>query len=400
LNSQNSLNIPKTYKIMEKKHIINSFILLIFFTFTVFAQGSNDACPQPGAPVCHEGTKIQTFTLPDGCLGVRCVNMIFDVDGDGTLNNDTDGKLILRKLFGFSDVDILGGIPIDSNAQRTAITNLNRLHNANIFDVDGDGTQGPLSDGIIIVRYMMPSQYDFYGNFFANLSLSRESRTKKEILDYLVNVRLPAACPQPGAPVCHEGTKIQTFTLSDGCLGVRCVPINNQTSSGFRSAYWQCYDGEEGYEGSEDICKSSLLWKNQAISFCDDHCSSESGKCGVNSFTLSNYCDLDDSEISITGEDNNDNSNDILSMESVINLLDSTLICTNSCPLDGKCYPFGYRKSSNFCSDEGRFIKQLEAYERCENNFQCASNTCVSNQCVSQGLIDRVISWFRNLFGG
>ena len=70
----------------------------------------------------------------------------------------------------------------------------------------------------------------------------------------------------------------------------------------------------------------------------------------------------------------------------------------SGCLLDKKCYPFGYRKSGNYCSDSFDFIKQFGADESCENNFECSSNVCVSGECVSQGLMKKILSWFKNLF--
>ena len=76
------------------------------------------------------------------------------------------------------------------------------------------------------------------------------------------------------------------------------------------------------------------------------------------------------------------------------------LFCKDSCPLDGKCYPMGYRKSEKFCSDEGMFIGQKKGDEICDNNFECKSNVCVNDKCVSQGFIEKILSWFKRLFGG
>jgi thiol-disulfide isomerase/thioredoxin len=75
------------------------------------------------------------------------------------------------------------------------------------------------------------------------------------------------------------------------------------------------------------------------------------------------------------------------------------LICKDSCPLDGKCYPFGYRKGGKFCSDDGAFKEQWEGDEACENNFECESNVCVSGKCISSGLIQKILNWFKSLFG-
>jgi len=76
-----------------------------------------------------------------------------------------------------------------------------------------------------------------------------------------------------------------------------------------------------------------------------------------------------------------------------------TLICKDSCPSDGKCYPFGYRKNEKYCSDEGAFKEQLKENEACENNFECSTNVCVDGKCISSGLIQKILNWFRKLFG-
>lgn len=78
---------------------------------------------------------------------------------------------------------------------------------------------------------------------------------------------------------------------------------------------------------------------------------------------------------------------------------EETLFCKDSCPLDEKCYPFGYRKKGMFCSDEGMFKDQLKAEETCDNNFECSSNVCIDSKCVSAGAIKKFFEWFKSIFG-
>jgi len=80
--------------------------------------------------------------------------------------------------------------------------------------------------------------------------------------------------------------------------------------------------------------------------------------------------------------------------------IEPILVCKDSCPLDGKCYPFGYRKGGKFCSDKGGFTEQLEGELTCDNNFECSSNVCVSGNCISEGLMQKVLNWFKKMFGG
>ena len=80
--------------------------------------------------------------------------------------------------------------------------------------------------------------------------------------------------------------------------------------------------------------------------------------------------------------------------------IEPILVCKDSCPLDEKCYPFGYRKSGKFCSDNGGFTEQLKGESTCDNNFECSSNVCVSGNCISEGLIQKILNLFKRMFGG
>ena len=86
----------------------------------------------------------------------------------------------------------------------------------------------------------------------------------------------------------------------------------------------------------------------------------------------------------------------VFSKEEVIK---DALICKDSCPLEGKCYPFGYRKSGEYCSEKGSFGLQLKGDSTCENNFECSGNVCVSGKCVSSGLMEKILNWFKSFFG-
>jgi hypothetical protein len=70
----------------------------------------------------------------------------------------------------------------------------------------------------------------------------------------------------------------------------------------------------------------------------------------------------------------------------------------DGCELEGKCYPMGYRKEGQYCSEDYEFIEQSKA-GTCDNNFECKSNVCISDECVKEGLIKRIIKWFKKLFG-
>ena len=75
------------------------------------------------------------------------------------------------------------------------------------------------------------------------------------------------------------------------------------------------------------------------------------------------------------------------------------LICTSGCEFNNDCVSVGYRKSGQYCAIGGEFVSQLEENSQCDNNFECSSNLCIDNQCISSSLFQKILEWFRNLFG-
>ena len=73
--------------------------------------------------------------------------------------------------------------------------------------------------------------------------------------------------------------------------------------------------------------------------------------------------------------------------------------CNFGCYVDSQCYPLGYRKNGEYCNYENVFVTQTLDDEECENNFECQSNLCVDNNCVSGTLVQKILSWFRKIFG-
>ena len=216
------------------------------------------------------------------------------------------------------------------------------------------------------------------------------------------------------------------YSFLDGTneyMKFNCIPEGNITinaimGKGFRYAYWQCYDGEEQKHNDPSSCKSSETWQSYAKEFCQDNCYSDKSKCGVNSFSVTEECYNDfEKPIVNVGRASAEECEGFLKecklgdnllcnkweincqIKEESNISIESLICKDSCPLEGKCYPFGYRKSNNFCSDIGSFVGQSEGDATCDNNFECSSNVCVSGTCVSEGVIQKILNWFKNLFG-
>ena len=78
-----------------------------------------------------------------------------DVDGDGERTALTDGLLVIRYLFGFTGDPLTQGA-LDANAARadaSAITGYLE-DNLGALDIDQNGEALPLSDGLLIIRYL------------------------------------------------------------------------------------------------------------------------------------------------------------------------------------------------------------------------------------------------------
>jgi hypothetical protein len=73
------------------------------------------------------------------------------------------------------------------------------------------------------------------------------------------------------------------------------------------------------------------------------------------------------------------------------------LIC-GGCLTDTKCLPIGIRLNGTYCSIDDEMLSQKNESESCDNNFECTSNFC-SGTCISASLIQKIIAWFKNLFG-
>lgn len=197
------------------------------------------------------------------------------------------------------------------------------------------------------------------------------------------------------------------------CVQESEVSVEEIKGKGFRFAYWQCYSGKEQKQGTESSCESSETWQKYAKEFCQDQCSDESKKCGVNSFSVAEECytnsqpqyiDSTYKEMvippTIASEDKKEEIKEEKTLEKKEEIKkEEPLICKDSCPLEGKCYPFGYRNKGTYCSAIGSFVGQLEEESACENNFECSSNLCIDSSCVSSSLIQKVLSWLKNIFG-
>ncbi len=78
----------------------------------------------------------------------------WDIDGDGKASFTTDGILILRFLFGFRGDALVKGAIGEKATRSTAQIEQFLSDNISLLDIDQDGEARPLSDGLLIVRYL------------------------------------------------------------------------------------------------------------------------------------------------------------------------------------------------------------------------------------------------------
>ncbi len=108
----------------------------------------------------------------------------WDIDGDDSVKPLTDGLLVLRYQFGFRGETLINNA-IDNQATRTnANTIESYMQNAvSFFDIDGDGVNQPLTDGLLLLRYL----FGFRGGTLIQNAVgsSAERQTATSIQDYI-----------------------------------------------------------------------------------------------------------------------------------------------------------------------------------------------------------------------
>lgn len=114
---------------------------------------------------------------------VNVVRNFLDIDENGNVDALTDGLTLLKYAFGFRNSDVFGdSIAADSTMTYSQIES-KFYHNSLVFDVDGDGFLGALSDGLLILRYLFGLRGDALTN--GVVSEFAERNSYDEIINYL-----------------------------------------------------------------------------------------------------------------------------------------------------------------------------------------------------------------------
>ena len=133
---------------------------------------SDDSAPNSGAAYVFALTKTS-----------------LDIDGDGKAKPLTDGLLLIRYLFGFRG-DTLIDNAVDPAATRTTAVQIQPYIQAGIdskiWDIDNDGSVKPLTDGLLVIRYL----FGFKGNTLIDNAVDPTAtrKTANAIEAYLLSI--------------------------------------------------------------------------------------------------------------------------------------------------------------------------------------------------------------------
>jgi len=79
----------------------------------------------------------------------------FDIDDDDQILPLTDGLLLMRYLFGFREAALIEGVSMEAAGRQTSAEIADFIEvNQSFFDIDGDGDVQALIDGLLFIRYL------------------------------------------------------------------------------------------------------------------------------------------------------------------------------------------------------------------------------------------------------
>lgn len=124
-----------------------------------------------------------------------------------------------------------------------------------------------------------PKVYEFLSRAKEHLSYARDAFTKDDLDSVRAHIK----------HIKEFLGNLSRFIEGEVRTENKVPELKEIAPTGFRNAYWQCYDGKEAREENSD-CKTSERWQAEAKKFCDRRCYADSSKCGVNTFSVSNQC--------------------------------------------------------------------------------------------------------------
>jgi len=111
-----------------------------------------------------------------------------DVDADGKTKPLTDGLIVIRYLFGFSGESLTASaVAFDANRASAEEIEVYLRQNEDLLDVDGDGSVDALSDGLLIIRDL----FGFSGVALTNGAVTGGAArdTSSAVIDYIKSIK-------------------------------------------------------------------------------------------------------------------------------------------------------------------------------------------------------------------
>ncbi|HEX2465043.1 MAG TPA: CSLREA domain-containing protein [Thermoanaerobaculia bacterium] len=162
----------------------------------VTTDGSGDASysglsfPFSGGPAITATATLKTMTpsFTDTSEFSACkLAATLDVDGNGAYAPLTDGLLVLRYLFGFSGPTLTSNA-IGAGATRTTPEQIDEYLDSlfSALDIDLNGEKAPLTDGLLVLRYL----FGFRGPslILSAIGSNAERDTAMEVEDYIATL--------------------------------------------------------------------------------------------------------------------------------------------------------------------------------------------------------------------
>lgn len=182
---------------------------------------------------------IQCLTVIFSTESVKAAEpSVYDVDGNGRNDALTDGLLTIRYLFGFRGTVLTNGA-IGNDATRTTPSEIESylLNHSTVLDIDGDRKTEALTDGLLLLRYM----FGFRGNSLISNAIG-DNATRKTATDIVAYIGGNDSCPAffintPSSKRCTR-FGLATYTFNGNITGTGTISVQPYTGancSGFPS---------------------------------------------------------------------------------------------------------------------------------------------------------------------
>ena len=131
-----------------------------------------------------DGTNpLSRFSCRSGCFS-------FDIDESSNAKALSDGLLVIRHLFGFSGTSLVSGATEEGARTSAEEISIYLDEASSELDIDGDGESKPLTDGLLLIRYL----FGFSGESLIDGALGLEAtRNSAEEIEAYISERVPSS---------------------------------------------------------------------------------------------------------------------------------------------------------------------------------------------------------------